>query len=150
LNVPAIVGFGKAFELAVNDMESESERLRKMRDKLYNGINTQLDHVYLNGHPELRLPNNLNIALEYVDADSLMMSMKEIAISSGSACTSASVEPSHVLKAIGLIDDLRKCSVRFGLGRFNTDEEIDYTIKKVVEKAKKIRELSPAYRVRVQ
>jgi cysteine desulfurase len=150
LNVPAIVGFGKAFELAVNDMESESERLRKMRDKLYNGINTQLDHVYLNGHPELRLPNNLNIAIEYVDADSLMMSMKEIAISSGSACTSASVEPSHVLKAIGLIDDLRKCSVRFGLGRFNTDEEIDYTIKKVVEKAKKIRELSPDYSVRVQ
>jgi len=150
LNVPSIVGFGKAFEIAANEMESESEKLRIMRDRLYNGISTQLDHVYLNGHPELRLPNNLNIAIEYVDADSLMMTMKEIAISSGSACTSASVEPSFVLKAIGLSDDLLRCSVRFGLGRFNTDEEIDYTIKKVVEKAKKIRELSPAYRVRMQ
>jgi cysteine desulfurase len=147
LNVPAIVGFGKATEIAVNEMKSESETLRNLRDKLYNGIISNLEHVQLNGHPEKRLPNNLNIAIEYVNADALMMSMKEIAISSGSACTSASVEPSHVLKAIGLSDEMVKCSVRFGLGRFNTKEEIDYTIRRVTESINEIRKMSPAYKL---
>jgi cysteine desulfurase len=147
LNVPAIVGFGKACEIAGSEMNTESERIKGLRDKLFEGISKNLDHVYLNGHPELRLPNNLNIAIEYVNADALMMSMKEIAISSGSACTSASLEPSHVLKAIGLSDELRKSSVRFGLGRFNTEEEITYAADKVVQTAKKIRETSPKYQV---
>ena len=147
LNVPAIVGFGKAVEIAGIEMIEESKRLGILRDKLYNSISSSIDHVYLNGHPGKSLPNNLNIAIQYVNADALMMSMKEIAISSGSACTSASVEPSHVLKAIGLSDELRKSSVRFGLGRFNNEEEIDYTIKKVVETAKKIRKFSPEYRL---
>jgi cysteine desulfurase len=147
LNVPAIVGFGKAAEIAANEMKSESETLRNLRDKLYNGIISNLEHIRLNGHPEKRLPNNLNIAIEYVNADALMMSMKEIAISSGSACTSASVEPSHVLKAIGLSDEMVKCSVRFGLGRFNTKEEIDYTIRRVTESINEIRKMSPAYKL---
>lgn len=147
LNVPAIAGLGKASEIAQSEMDDEVMRLTKLRDKLETGITSKLDEVYLNGHPEKRLPNNLNLTFAYVNADSLMMSMKEIAVSSGSACSSEEVEPSYVLKAIGLSDYLAHCSIRFGLGRFNTEEEIDYTINKVVEKVKELREISPAYRI---
>jgi cysteine desulfurase len=145
LNVPGIVGFSKACEIAAAEMEKETLRIRKLRDKLYDGLNSQLDGIKLNGHHEKRLAGNLNISFEFVNADALMMSMKEIAVSSGSACTSADASPSHVLKAIGLRDDLIKCSIRFGIGRFNTKEEIDYTINKVVEKVNELRKLSPAY-----
>lgn len=147
LNVPAIAGFGRACEIAQKEMDGEGKRIAELRDKLQTGITTKLDEVYLNGHPEKRLPNNLNLAFSYADADSLMTSMKEIAVSSGSACSSEEVEPSYVLKAIGLSNDLAHCSVRFGLGRFNTEEEIDYTINKVVEKVKELRDLSPVYKL---
>jgi cysteine desulfurase len=147
LNVPAIAGFGKACEIAMDDMETESKRISALRDRLYEGIISQLDEVYLNGHPEKRLPNNLNLSFAFADAESLMASMKEIAVSSGSACSSASVEPSHVLKAIGVNEELLHCSIRFGLGRFNIDEEIDYTIDKVAEKVKYLREISPAFQL---
>jgi cysteine desulfurase len=147
LNVPGIVGFGKACEIYKSEMESESEKLLKLRDRLYDGINKRLKKVFLNGHPERRLPGNLNLCFEFVDADSLMMSMKDIAVSSGSACSSEAVEPSHVLKAIGLKNELVKSSIRFGIGRFNTEEEIDYTINKVCEKVTELRNISPAYRM---
>jgi len=147
LNVPAIVGFGKACEIAVDEMENERERLSKLRDVLYDGIKSGLDGVHLNGHPVKRLPNNLNLSFEYINADSLMMSMKDIAVSSGSACSSAEVEPSHVLREIGVQGDLLHGSIRFGLGRFNTEEEIDYVAKRVVEKVRELREISPLYKM---
>ena len=144
LNVPGIVGFAKALELSMNNMDEESQRTKSLRDKLYNGLKERIERIHLNGHPDLsiqgkRLYNNLNIAFEGVNADTLMMSMKDIAVSSGSACSSASPEPSHVLKAIGLPDDLVKSSIRFGLGRFNTEEEIDYVIERFAETVKKLR-----------
>jgi cysteine desulfurase len=145
LNVPGIVGFGKAAELALKLMPDESARLKRLRDKLWDGICSQLDEVYLNGHPTERLPNNLNVSFAYVEGESLMMGMKEIAVSSGSACTSASLEPSYVLKKIGVGEDLAHTSIRFSVGRFTTDDEIDYTIKKVVSTVKKLRNLSPLY-----
>lgn len=147
LNVQGIVGFGKACEMAASEMDTESVRVKRLRDKLYEGIISQLNNVKLNGHPENRLDGNLNLSFEFVNADALMMSMKEIAVSSGSACTSAEASLSHVLKAIGLRDDLIKCSIRFGIGRFNTKEEIDYTINKVTEKVSELRSLSPAYKI---
>jgi cysteine desulfurase len=145
LNVPGIVGFGKACEISYNEMKSESQRLSALRDRLYAGLLSRLDGVHLNGHPEQRLAGNLNVSFEYADAEALMMSMKEIAVSSGSACSSAEAAPSHVLKAIEVGDDLLHCSIRFGLGRFNTEEEIDYTIDKVAEKVTELRNMSPAY-----
>ena len=147
LNVPGIAGFGKACEICKDEMESESKRILGLREKLYNGIRERLKGVYLNGHPDKRLSGNLNLSIEYVDADSLMVSMKDIAVSSGSACSSEEVKPSHVLKAIGVKDELIRCSVRFGIGRFNTEEEIDYTIEKVCEKVTGLRNISPAYRM---
>jgi cysteine desulfurase len=148
LNVPGIVGFGKACEIAKNEMKEESERLRKLRDKLQNEIMSKLDDVYLNGHPEKRLPNNLNLSFDGVESEAIMMGMKEIAVSSGSACSSASVEKSHVLKAIGLNDDLIAGAIRFGLGRFNTEEEIDYAINRVVEVVNNLRNISPRYKLK--
>jgi len=139
LNVPAIVGYAKAIELSIRNLDSESVRIRGLRDRLHDSLKTNIENIYLNGHPENRLYNNLNIAFEGVNADLLMMSMKDIAVSSGSACSSASPEPSHVLKAIGLREDLIKSSIRFGLGRFNTEEEIDYVIEKYAENVKKFR-----------
>lgn len=144
LNVPGIVGFAKALELSVNNMDKESENIRSLRDRLCSGLKKKIDNIHLNGYPDLslggkRLYNNLNIAFEGVNADALMMSLKDIAVSSGSACSSASPEPSHVLKAIGLRDDLIKSSIRFGLGRFNNDEEIDYVIERFSETVKKLR-----------
>jgi cysteine desulfurase len=148
LNVPGIVGFGKACEIAKNEMKEESKRLRKLRDILQNEIMSKLDDVYLNGHPEKRLPNNLNLSFDGVESEAIMMGMKEIAVSSGSACSSASVEKSHVLKAIGLNDDLIAGAIRFGLGRFNTEEEIDYAINRVVEVVNNLRNISPRYKLK--
>jgi cysteine desulfurase len=139
MNVPSIVGFAKALDLAVQKMAEDEKRIRVLRDKLFKGLNSKIQNIYLNGHPENRLFNNLNISFEGVNADTLMMSMKDIAVSSGSACSSASPEPSHVLKAIGLKQDLIKSSIRFGLGRFNTEEEIDYTIDKFSENVNRLR-----------
>jgi cysteine desulfurase len=145
LNVPGIVGFGKAAELALAKMESDTARIRKLRDRLWDGIRAELDEVYLNGHPTERLVGNLNVSFAYVEGESLMMGMKELAVSSGSACTSASLEPSYVLKSLGVGEDLAHTSIRFGLGRFTTEEEIDFAIKKVVETVSKLRDLSPLY-----
>ncbi|MEO5970005.1 MAG: IscS subfamily cysteine desulfurase [Bdellovibrionia bacterium] len=145
LNVPGIIGFGKAAELAMHLMPEETARLLRLREKLWTGIQASLDEVYLNGHPTERLPNNLNVSFAFVEGESLMMGMKELAVSSGSACTSASLEPSYVLKNIGVGEDLAHTSIRFGLGRFTTDEEIDFTIKKVVSTVKRLRDLSPLY-----
>jgi cysteine desulfurase len=145
LNVPAIVGFGKAAELALQLLGEEPARLKRQRDRLWDGIRAELDEVYLNGHPTERLPNNLNVSFAYVEGESMMMGMKELAVSSGSACTSASLEPSYVLKAIGVGEDLAHTSIRFSVGRFTTDGEIEFAIRKVVDTAKKLRELSPLY-----
>jgi len=145
LPVPLIVGFGKACELCEQEMPTESVRLTKMRDRLQAGIMKALEEVYLNGHPTQRLPHNLNISFAYVEGESLLMGVKEIALSSGSACTSATLEPSYVLRALGVGSDLAHSSIRFGLGRFNTDEEIDYTIKRIIEIVTKLREMSPLY-----
>ena len=145
LNVPGIVGFGKAAELAKKYLPEETARVKRLCDRLWAGIQEQLDEVYLNGHPEYRLPNNLNVSFAFVEGESLMMGMKELAVSSGSACTSASLEPSYVLKSIGVGEDLAHTSIRFGLGRFTTEEEIDFALKKVVATVRKLRDLSPLY-----
>lgn len=145
LPVPLIVGFGKACELCELEMPTESTRIANMRDRLQAGIMAALEESYLNGHPTERVPGNLNISFAYVEGESLLMGMKDIALSSGSACTSATLEPSYVLRALGVGVELAHSSIRFGLGRFNTDEEIDYTIKKVIEIVTKLREMSPLY-----
>ncbi len=145
LNVPSIVGFGKACELCMNEMESEAKRLSKMRDRLENSL-LELEETYVNGNREHRLPHTANISFKYVEGEGLMMGFnKNIALSSGSACTSASLEPSYVLKALGLGDDLAHSSLRFGLGRFTTDEQIDFTIKAIKETVLKLREMSPLW-----
>lgn len=145
LNVPGIVGFGKACELCMNEMTEEAARLSKMRDRLEAGL-LQLEEAYVNGSREHRLPHVTNISFKYVEGEGLMMGFnKDIALSSGSACTSASLEPSYVLKALGLGDDLAHSSLRFGLGRFTTDEQIDYTIKAISETVLKLREMSPLW-----
>ena len=145
LNVPGIVGFGKACELARLEMAADAERLSKLRDKLEAAL-TQIDESYVNGSTEHRLPHVANISFKYVEGEGLMMGFnKTIALSSGSACTSASLEPSYVLKALGLGDDLAHSSLRFGLGRFTTDEQIDYTIKAVTDTVLKLREMSPLW-----
>ncbi len=145
LNVPGIVGFGKACEICMNEMESETKRVSKLRDKLETEL-LKLEEAYLNGDKEHRLPHVSNISFKYVEGEGLMMGFnKEIAVSSGSACTSASLEPSYVLKALGLGDDLAHSSLRFGLGRFTTEEQIDYTIKQVASTVIKLREMSPLW-----
>lgn len=148
LNVPGIVGLGKACEIAQKEMSTESERIVALRERLKNGILSRLDDVHINGDAALRLPGNMNMSFSYIDGESLMMGLKEIAVSTGSACTSASLEPSYVLKAIGLEDALAHASIRFGLGRFNTIEEVDYTIERVVEEVRRLRELSPLYKAK--
>ncbi|PZF73033.1 IscS subfamily cysteine desulfurase [Taibaiella soli] len=145
LNVPGIVGLGKACEICMNEMEEEGKRLSILRDKLQNGL-MALEEAYVNGSIEHRLPHVANISFKYVEGEGLMMGFnKNIALSSGSACTSASLEPSYVLKALGLGDDLAHSSLRFGLGRFTTEEQIDYTIKAVSETVIKLREMSPLW-----
>lgn len=148
LNVAGIVGLGKACEFSRIDMGLEGERLITLRERLKRGLFEQLDDVYVNGDPVIRLPGNLNMSFAYVEGESLMMGLKEIAVSTGSACTSASLEPSYVLKALGLEDALAHASIRFGIGRFNTEAEIDYTVKRVVEEVRRLRQLSPAYKAR--
>jgi cysteine desulfurase len=145
LNVPGIVGLGTACEIARNEMADESKRLGFLRDKLKNRLTSELDEVYINGTMEHHLPNNLNISFAYVEGESLLMGINDIAVSSGSACTSATLEPSYVLKALGAGDDIAHSSIRFGLGRFNTEEEVDYVADKVIDVVRKLRELSPLY-----
>ena len=145
LNVPGIVGLGKACEIANNEMAEESKKMAGLRDRLKDKIMGQLDEVYINGSVEHRLPNNLNISFAYVEGESLLMGINDIAVSSGSACTSATLEPSYVLKALGAGDDLAHSSIRFGLGRFNTEAEVDYVAERVVDTVKRLRELSPLY-----
>lgn len=145
LPVPLIVGFGKACELCEQEMPTEAPRLAAMRDRLQAGIMNAMEEVYLNGHPTQRLPHNLNISFAYVEGESMLMGLKEIALSSGSACTSATLEPSYVLRALGVGSDLAHSSIRFGIGRFNGNEEIDYTIKRIIEVVTKLREMSPLY-----
>jgi cysteine desulfurase len=145
LNVPGIVGFGKACELARLEMASDTERISKLRDKLENALK-QIDESYVNGNPLHRLPHVSNISFKYVEGEGLMMGFnQDIALSSGSACTSASLEPSYVLKALGLGDDLAHSSLRFGLGRYTTEEQIDFTIKAVTDTVLKLREMSPLW-----
>ncbi|MEO8027754.1 MAG: IscS subfamily cysteine desulfurase [Bryobacteraceae bacterium] len=145
LNTPGIVGLGEACAICQREMSDEAARLSKLRDKLKNKLMAELDEVYINGSVEHRLPNNLNISFAYVEGESLLMGINDVAVSSGSACTSATLEPSYVLKALGAGDDLAHSSIRFGLGRFNTEEEVDYVGDKVVDVVKKLRELSPLY-----
>ena len=145
LNVPGIVGFGKACEIAHKEMPEESERLRRLRDRLKDGLFAKLDEVFINGSLIHRLPHNLNISFAYVEGESLLMGINDIAVSSGSACTSATLEPSYVLKALGVGEALAHTSIRFGLGRFNTEEEVDYATERVVQVVTRLRELSPLY-----
>jgi cysteine desulfurase len=145
LAVPLIVGFGTAVALCQQEMPVESIRMAALRDKLQKAMTSALEEVYLNGHPTQRLPHNLNLSFAYVEGESLLMGMKEIALSSGSACTSATLEPSYVLKALGVGAELAHSSIRFGIGRFNTEEEIDYTAKRMIETVTKLREMSPLY-----
>jgi cysteine desulfurase len=145
LNVTGIIGLGKACEIAQNEMAQEADRLRGLRDRLKAGLEAKLDEVFINGSWEHRLPNNLNMSFAYVEGESLLMGINDIAVSSGSACTSATLEPSYVLKALGVGEDLAHTSIRFGLGRFNTTEEVDYVIDKMVQVVTKLRELSPLY-----
>jgi len=150
MNVPGIVGFGKACEICMNEMEAEAARLSKMRDRLEAGL-MELEEAYVNGSVEHRLPHVANISFKYVEGEGLMMGFnKNIALSSGSACTSASLEPSYVLKALGLGDDLAHSSLRFGLGRFTTDEQIDYTITAIKDTVTKLREMSPLWEMHLE
>jgi cysteine desulfurase len=143
LPVPNIVGFGKACELCKQERSSEAERLRRLRERLYMELTEGLSDISLNGHPTERLPGNLNLSFADVQGEALMMALKTVAVSSGSACTSASVEPSYVLRACGVSDDLAHSSLRFGLGRFTTDEEIDHVIAEVIRHVNHLRSLNP-------
>ncbi|MGJ5817195.1 IscS subfamily cysteine desulfurase [Paludibaculum fermentans] len=145
LNVPGIVGFGAAAAICQQVMAEESARHAFLRDKLKDVLMAELDETYINGTMEHRLPHNLNISFAYVEGESLLMGINDIAVSSGSACTSATLEPSYVLKALGAGDDLAHSSIRFGIGRFTTEEEVDYTAAKVIDVVRKLRELSPLY-----
>lgn len=145
LNVTGIVGLGEACAIAKAEMAEESKRMAFLRDKLKHRLLAGLDEVYINGTMDSRLPNNLNISFAYVEGESLLMGINDVAVSSGSACTSATLEPSYVLKALGAGDELAHSSIRFGLGRFNTEEEVDYVAAKVIDVVQKLRELSPLY-----
>ena len=145
LNVPGIVGLGKAAQLCQQDMEKDTARLRQLRDRLNEQLHKNLDEIYINGSMEHRLPHNLNISFAYVEGESLLMGINDVAVSSGSACTSASLEPSYVLKALGAGDDLAHSSIRFGLGRWTTDEEVDYVVDKLTKVVRRLREMSPLY-----
>src|ERR1041384_78961 len=144
-HVTRIVGLGKACELSQAEMPAENERMLALREKLRKGLMDELPDVYVNGHPIERLPGNLNVSFAYVEGESLLMGINDIAVSSGSACTSASLEPSYVLKALGVGEELAHSSIRFGLGRFNTEEEVDYTVGRVNEAVNRLRELSPLW-----
>lgn len=145
LNVPCIVGFGKACEIATQEMASEAERLLRLRDRLRQQLESTLDQVRVNGSLEHRLPGNLNMSFAGVEGEALLMGLSDVALSTGSACTSAALEPSHVLRALGLGDEIAHSSLRFGLGRFNTEAEVDYAAARLIEVVKNLRELSPNY-----
>ncbi|HEX3697576.1 MAG TPA: IscS subfamily cysteine desulfurase [Polyangia bacterium] len=145
LNVPGIVGFGKAAELCRLEMATEAARTLALRERLRKGIQSQVGDTFVNGSMEHRLPGNLNISFAYVEGEAMLMALKDVAVSSGSACTSASLEPSYVLRALGVEEEMAHTSIRFGIGRFNTEEEVDYVINLVVGKINKLRELSPLY-----
>jgi cysteine desulfurase len=145
LNVPGIVGLGEACAICQREMPEETKRLQYLRDKLRTKLEAELDEVYLNGSWEHRLPHSLNLSFAYVEGESLLMGINDVAVSSGSACTSATLEPSYVLKALGLGDDIAHSSIRFGIGRFNTEAEIDYVADKLINVVRKLRELSPLY-----
>ena len=139
-----IVGMGEAFRIAHEEMAVENERIRMLRDKLYQGL-MQMEEVYVNGHMEKRVPHNLNISFNYVEGESLIMAIKELAVSSGSACTSASLEPSYVLRALGRSDELAHSSIRFSVGRFTTEQDIGFAVKLLQSKVEKLREMSPLW-----
>jgi cysteine desulfurase len=145
LAVPLIVALGAACDIARREMAGETERTYKLRERLRKGIMDQLPETYLNGHPDERLPGNANISFAYVEGEGLMMGIKDVAVSSGSACTSASLEPSYVLRALGVGDELAHSSIRFGIGRFNTEAEVDHVIDHVVGEVNRLREMSPLY-----
>jgi cysteine desulfurase len=145
LNVTGIVGLGKAAQLCQQEMEKDTARLRALRDRLNAELHKNLDEIYINGSMEHRLPHNLNISFAYVEGESLLMGINDVAVSSGSACTSASLEPSYVLKALGAGDDLAHSSIRFGLGRWTTDEEVNYVVEKLTKVVRRLREMSPLY-----
>jgi cysteine desulfurase len=145
LNVPGIVGFGKACEIAAAEMSEEQERILELRERLHRRLCEQLDEVHLNGHPTQRLAGNLNLSFAFVEGESLLLGLKDVAVSSGSACSSTTLEASHVLKALGARDDLAHASIRFGLGRFNTAEEIEHAAIRVAEEVRRLRALSPHY-----
>jgi cysteine desulfurase len=145
LNVASIVGFGKACELARTEMAPESKRIEGLRNRLLAGLKTKLDMIVVNGNMEHHLPGNLNVSFAYVEGEALMMAIKDVAVSSGSACTSASLEPSYVLRACGVDEDMAHSSIRFGVGRFNTEEEIDYVIDLMTKSVNRLREMSPLY-----
>jgi cysteine desulfurase len=145
LNVPGIVGLGQAAAIAQAEMAAEGERLRMLRDRLNRKLHANLDELYINGSMEHRLPHNLNVSFAYVEGESLLMGINDVAVSSGSACTSASLEPSYVLKALGAGDDLAHSSIRFGLGRWTTEEEVDYVVDKLTTVVRRLREMSPLY-----
>ena len=145
LAVPNIVGMGKACELCQNEMADETKRLIRLRERLRAGIMERIDETYINGHPTERLPGNINLSFAYVEGEALMMGVKDVAVSSGSACTSASLEPSYVLRALGVGDELAHSSIRFGLGRFNTEEEVDFVIDHVAQAVDHLRSMSPLY-----
>ena len=145
LNVPGIVGFAKACKILLEEGVAEAEKIRALRDRLHQKILKELDAVVLNGSAEHRLPGNLNISFSFVEGEGLMMAIKDVAVSSGSACTSASLEPSYVLRSMGLEEDMAHSSIRFGLGRFNTEEEVDYVAQLVIAKVQRLRDMSPLY-----
>ncbi|HTY56165.1 MAG TPA: IscS subfamily cysteine desulfurase [Candidatus Binataceae bacterium] len=145
LNVTGIVGLGEACEIAGKEMPAEAARLIDLRNKLQAGLFERLDEIYLNGHPTERLPGNLNVSFAYVEGESLLMGIHDVAVSSGSACTSATLEPSYVIRALGTEEELAHSSIRFGLGRFNTEEEVDYVADRVVKEVKRLRDMSPLY-----
>jgi cysteine desulfurase len=145
LNVTGIVGLGKACEISQAEMAEENVRLLDLRNKLQAGIFERLDEVYVNGHPTERLPGNLNVSFAYVEGESLLMGISDIAVSSGSACTSATLEPSYVIRALGVDEELAHSSIRFGLGRFNTGDEVDFVTDRVTKEVKRLREMSPLY-----
>ncbi|RMH03554.1 MAG: IscS subfamily cysteine desulfurase [Planctomycetota bacterium] len=150
LNVPGIVGFARALELCLEDRAGEQARIAALRDRLQERLLGELDYVHLNGHPERRLACNLNLSFEFVEGESLLMGLDGVAVSSGSACTSASLEPSHVLRAMGRGDDLAHSSIRFSLGRFNTEEEVDYVAERTIAAVRRLREMSPLYEMALE
>lgn len=150
LNVPGIVGFAKAAKLLMQEGQQENARILGLRERLHAKLNAGLDEVILNGHPQDRLVGNLNVSFSFVEGEGLMMAIKDVAVSSGSACTSASLEPSYVLRAMGLDEELAHSSIRFGLGRFNTEEEVDYVAQLMIDKVSRLRDMSPLYEMHQQ